>query len=82
MTKFDVVREFDKFTPKSPPKLFKLTSLWMVGSLSFQRPYPLKFRNSLFLDRCGLNLVQGTNSEATSISELAIFFDFPSEKAT
>ena len=41
MTKFGVVREFDKFIPKS---------LWNVASLLFQRRYPLKFRNSLFLD--------------------------------
>ena len=64
------------------PKLFKMTSLWRVASLLFQCPYPLKFHNSLFLDRHGLNLVQGTNSETTFYITVGHFFDFPSEKAS
>ena len=60
MKKYGVVRQFDKFTPKSPQNY---CGVWR--HFCFSAPILLKFRNSLFLDRCRLNLAQDTNSEAT-----------------
>ena len=45
-TKFGVVIEFEKFSPKSPKRFNDVI-------LCFRLPYPLKFRNSLFPDGFG-----------------------------
>ena len=55
MTKFGVVIEFDKLPPKSPKTSIKMMSLQSCDVIfCFRLPYPLKFRNSLFLGH-GMN---------------------------
>ena len=44
MTKFSVVMEYDKFSPKSPKNFKKITSLPSYDVIfCFRLPYPLKF---------------------------------------
>ena len=51
MTKFSVIIEFDKLSPKSLKEFIRMTSLWSYEVIfCFKLLYLLKFLNSLFLD--------------------------------
>ena len=63
VAQFSVLIEIDKLSPKSLKSFTKMTQLRSHDVIiCFRLPHPLKFRNSLFLDRVGWNLVQATIS--------------------